>query len=284
MTKRLATIIAVGLLAVAAAVAQQRPAEASAPHEASASPAEASVVDINSAENRAINAMQEPQQAAPAPRQQQQPGGEPADGRVQLIINVLLLVVGATGLIVACVAKKDAANARSMARDELKALSTALQQHTEALESALRVMDQRLSQAEQGNAASLHRPPAASRAAAPHAASRPPRSAVAKVVYLTRPDESGRFMGASSRFERGNSIFQLSTTDGTTGSFIVIDDDEVNRLALMMPTENLTRACTGNNIQVSGGMRRIVTDAAGRAVLDNGRWRIVTPAKIHYEA
>ena len=240
--------------------------------------------DINSAENRAINAMQEPQQAAPAPRQQQQPGGEPADGRVQLIINVLLLVVGATGLIVACVAKKDAANARSMARDELKALSTALQQHTEALESALRVMDQRLSQVEQGNAASLHRPPAASRAAAPHAASRQPRSAVAKVVYLTRPDESGRFMGASSRFERGNSIFQLSTTDGTTGSFIVIDDDEVNRLALMMPTENLTRACTGNNIQVSGGMRRIVTDAAGRAVLDNGRWRIVTPAKIHYEA
>ena len=86
------------------------------------------------------------------------------------------------------------------------------------------------------------------------------------------------------RNERGNSIFQLSTTDGTTGSFIVIDDDEVNRLALMMPTENLTRACTGNNIQVSGGMRRIVTDTAGRAVLDNGRWRIVTPAKIHYEA
>ena len=69
-----------------------------------------------------------------------------------------------------------------------------------------------------------------------------------------------------------------------TENFIVIDDDEVNRLALMMPTENLTRACTGNNIQVSGGMHRIVTDTAGRAVLDNGRWRIVTPAKIHYEA
>lgn len=273
-------MIAIGLLVATAAVAQQGTAEASAPREASANPAEASVVDINSAENKTINAMQEPQQATPAPRQQQQP----ADNRVQLIINVLLLVVGATGLIVACVAKKDAANARTMARDEVKALSTAFQQRSEALESALRVMEQRLAQAEQGNTASQYSAPAVPRATVPRAASQPARSTAPKVVYLTRPDESGRFMGASTRFERGNSIFQLSTADGTTGNFIVIDDDEVNRLALMMPTENLTRACTGNNIQVSGGMRRIVTDTAGRAVLDNGRWRIVTPAKIHYEA
>ncbi len=281
MTKRLVTIIAIGLLAATAAVAQQGTAEASAPREASANPAEASVVDINSAENKTINAMQEPQQAAPAPRQQQQPAD---NNRVQLIINVLLLVVGATGLIVACVAKKDAANARTMARDENKALSTAFQQRSEALESALRVMEQRLAQAEQGGTASQHSAPAVPRATVPRPASQPSRSTAPKVVYLTRPDESGRFMGASTRFERGNSIFQLSTVDGSTGNFIVIDDDEVNRLALMMPTENLTRACTGNNIQVSGGMHRIVTDTAGRAVLDNGRWRIVTPAKIHYEA
>ena len=89
-------------------------------------------------------------------------------------------------------------------------------------------------------------------------------------------------MSASNTFERGNSIFQLSTSDGKNGTFIVIDNDEVHRLALMMPTENLTRACTGNNIQVSNGKNRIVTDTAGRASLENGRWRIVTMAAIHY--
>lgn len=104
-----------------------------------------------------------------------------------------------------------------------------------------------------------------------------------KQLYLTRPDERGVFMGVSAVFEPGNSLFELTTPDGRSGSFKVIDDADVHHLALMMPTENLTRACTGNNIQVSSGMRRIVTETPGKAVCENGKWRVSTPAQIHYE-
>ena len=103
-----------------------------------------------------------------------------------------------------------------------------------------------------------------------------------KRLFLTRPDERGVFMGVSRDFEPGNSIFELTTPDGRTGSFKVIDDAEVHHLALMMPTENLTRACTGDNIQVSGGKRRIVTEAPGKAVCENGAWRVTEMARISY--
>lgn len=103
-----------------------------------------------------------------------------------------------------------------------------------------------------------------------------------KRLFLTRPDERGVFLGVSAVLEPGNSLFELTTPDGRTGTFKVIDDADVHHLALMMPTENLTRACTGNNIQVSGGMRRIVTEAPGKAVCENGAWRVTEMARISY--
>lgn len=104
-----------------------------------------------------------------------------------------------------------------------------------------------------------------------------------KRLFLTRPDERGVFLGVSAVLEPGNSLFELTTPDGRTGTFKVIDDADVHHLALMMPTETLTRACTGNNIQVSGGMRRIVTESEGKAVCENGAWRVSEMARIHYE-
>ena len=52
--------------------------------------------------------------------------------------------------------------------------------------------------------------------------------------------------------------------------------------ALMMPAENLMRACSGNAIQIPSG-NRIVTDRAGEAEYVDGRWHVVVKAIIHYE-
>ncbi len=104
-----------------------------------------------------------------------------------------------------------------------------------------------------------------------------------RVLYMSRPDSGGVFMRSSSVFEAGNSIFRLVTPDGSSATFDVIDDENVHRLALMMPTENLTTACDGESIQMSHGKNRIVTDVPGEAVLDGGKWRIVRRAVIHYE-
>lgn len=104
-----------------------------------------------------------------------------------------------------------------------------------------------------------------------------------QTLYLAKPDSQGRFTRSSTGFELGNSLFELTTTDGVHGTFIVVDNADAHRFALMMPTENLTNACSGEAIQLSAGKTRIVTDQPGSALLDNGSWQVVQKAVIHYE-
>jgi len=103
-----------------------------------------------------------------------------------------------------------------------------------------------------------------------------------QTVFLSRPDENDNFVRATPNFEPGNSIYVLTTADGKQGTFQVIDDAKVHRFALMMPAENLMRACSGNAIQIPNGTR-IVTDRPGEAVLENGKWHVSLKAIIHYE-
>lgn len=103
-----------------------------------------------------------------------------------------------------------------------------------------------------------------------------------RTIYLAKPDSKDCFTRATDHFELGNSLFALTTSDGAQGTFVVIDNADAQRFALMMPTDNLTRACTGSGIQVSTGKTGIVTDTPGEATFDNGVWRITRKAIIHY--
>ena len=107
---------------------------------------------------------------------------------------------------------------------------------------------------------------------------------VPSVLYLSRADAGGVFLRHSATLLPGNSIFELRVnSDGATGAFSVIDDKAVMSFALMMPTQNLTTACEGSNIQVSGNAHVIVTDIPGIAILRDGKWQVNRPATIHYE-
>ena len=101
-------------------------------------------------------------------------------------------------------------------------------------------------------------------------------------LFMSKPDENDDFTRVSDTFEPGNSIYVLTTFDGQRGTFEVIDKPEVHRFALMMPAENLIRACSGNAIQIPSGSR-IITDRAGEAEFIDGRWHVVVKAIIHYE-
>ena len=103
-----------------------------------------------------------------------------------------------------------------------------------------------------------------------------------RILFMAKPDENDDFSRSSSSYEPGNSIFELTTMDGKSGSFTVIGKSEAQKLALLMPGDTLTRACSGNNIQSIAGKTKIVTDRAGRAQLQNGKWHIVVKAIIHY--
>ena len=204
----------------------------------------------------------------------------PETGNNALIIGALGLCA-ALGIALALAALYQIKKLKEEKNHEIAALKTALKQrneevgqHLKSLSAQLAQVEERLSRRVATQSVPQQKPKAA-----------PPQKpkAMPTEFFVSRADEGGFFSSVSSRMEPGNSIFRLSTADGVNATFEVICDAGVHQLALMMPTENLTRACTGENIQISAGKTRIVCDAPGTAKKEGNRWRIVKPAVIHYE-
>ena len=205
---------------------------------------------------------------------------EPEAGSNALIM-VAFTLCAALGIALALAALYQIKKLKEEKNHEIAALKTALKQrneevgqHLKSLSAQLVQVEERLSRREATQSVPQQKPKAA-----------PPQKpkAMPTEFFVSRADEGGFFSSVSSRMEPGNSIFRLSTADGVNATFEVICDAGVHQLALMMPTENLTRACTGENIQISAGKTRIVCDAPGTAKKEGNRWRIVKPAVIHYE-
>ena len=205
----------------------------------------------------------------------------PETGSNALIMGALGLCA-ALGIALALAALYQIKKLKEEKNHEIAALKTALKQrneevgqHLKSLSAQLAQVEERISQREATQSVPTQQKPKAV----------PPQKpkAVPTEFFVSRADEGGFFSSVSSRMEPGNSIFRLSTADGVNATFEVICDAGVHQLALMMPTENLTRACTGENIQISAGKTRIVCDAPGTAKKEGNRWRIVKPAVIHYE-
>ena len=205
---------------------------------------------------------------------------EPEAGSNALIIGALGLCA-ALGITLALAALYQIKKLKEEKNHEIAALKTALKQrneevgqHLKSLSAQLAQVEERISKREATQSVPQQKPKAA-----------PPQKpkAMPTEFFVSRADEGGFFSSVSSRMEPGNSIFRLSTADGVNATFEVICDAGVHQLALMMPTENLTRACTGENIQISAGKTRIVCDAPGTAKKEGNRWRTVKPAVIHYE-
>lgn len=240
---------------------------------------------INSADTAAAA---EQQPATPAAAPAPQVAAPDAGGSNGLILGALaLLSVAAIAVAIAALAKANAAKKKESLH-EFSALKEALKQRTDELDQHLRRLEERIAAAEQ-KMTTAQKVTAAPPRRATVAAPRLPKPAeqkpaAATKLYLSRADERGTFLAASARFEPGNSIFLLTVgADGASGTFEVIADAGVHQLALMMPTESLTRACTGTDIQISAGKRRIVTDAPGTANKRGGEWCVASPAVIHYE-
>lgn len=204
----------------------------------------------------------------------------PETGSNALIMGALGLCA-ALGIALALAALYQIKKLKEEKNHEIAALKTALKQRNEEVGQHLKSLSAQLAQVEER----LSRREATQSVPQPKPKAAPPQKpkAVPTEFFVSRADEGGFFSSVSSRMEPGNSIFRLSTADGVNATFEVICDAGVHQLALMMPTENLTRACTGENIQISAGKTRIVCDAPGTAKKEGNRWRIVKPAVIHYE-
>ena len=205
----------------------------------------------------------------------------PETGSNALIMGALGLCA-ALGIALALAALYQIKKLKEEKNHEIAALKTALKQRNEEVGQHLKALSAQLAQVEERLS---RRVATQSVPMQPTPKAAPPQKpkAMPTEFFVSRADEGGFFSSVSSRMEPGNSIFRLSTADGVNATFEVICDAGVHQLALMMPTENLTRACTGENIQISAGKTRIVCDAPGTAKKEGNRWRIVKPAVIHYE-
>ena len=205
----------------------------------------------------------------------------PETGSNALIIGALGLCA-ALGIALALAALYQIKKLKEEKNHEIAALKTALKQRNEEVGQHLKSLSAQLVQVEERISRRVATQSVPTQPTPKAAAPQKPK-AMPTEFFVSRADEGGFFSSVSSRMEPGNSIFRLSTADGVNATFEVICDAGVHQLALMMPTENLTRACTGENIQISAGKTRIVCDAPGTAKKEGNRWRIVKPAVIHYE-
>ncbi len=205
----------------------------------------------------------------------------PETGSNALIMGALGLCA-ALGIALALAALYQIKKLKEEKNHEIAALKTALKQRNEEVGQHLKSLSAQLAQVEERLSRRVATQSVPTQPTPKAAAPQKPK-AMPTEFFVSRADEGGFFSSVSSRMEPGNSIFRLSTADGVNATFEVICDAGVHQLALMMPTENLTRACTGENIQISAGKTRIVCDAPGTAKKEGNRWRIVKPAVIHYE-
>lgn len=124
-------------------------------------------------------------------------------------------------------------------------------------------------------------PVMASAASAPAAAAPSLRAArEPRTIFLGRVNKNGIFVRADRSFNPGASIYKLVTTDGISGSFAPVEDEQTWLAALSKPEEMLANGCAGRNLLQPDGMTEIVTEAPGMAVFEGGCWRVSRKARV----
>lgn len=108
------------------------------------------------------------------------------------------------------------------------------------------------------------------------------RQAAAREIFLGRVNAKGLFVRADRTMTPGKSVYRLTTTDGLTGSYRVVTDEEMVDTILDNPAEYLIGGCVAKDMDDTDGMVEIVTESAGTAIFEDGCWRVLRKAKISY--
>lgn len=110
-----------------------------------------------------------------------------------------------------------------------------------------------------------------------------PERRMPSVIYLGRANSRGLFVRADRRITPGHTIYRLDTRDGLVGTFHVVDEPEVTEVALNNPVEYLAGGCNAIDIEDTAGASRIVTENAGTALFEDGKWKVLRKSRIRYE-
>lgn len=104
-----------------------------------------------------------------------------------------------------------------------------------------------------------------------------------KEIYLGRVNAKGLFVRADRHAVDGQSIFKLTTENGTSGTYTLIQNPLIMEQALEDPGRWLAGGCIAKDMFDTEGYEEIVTETPGKAVFRDGAWRVEKKTRIRYE-
>lgn len=110
-----------------------------------------------------------------------------------------------------------------------------------------------------------------------------PNQRPTRTIYLAYANSKNVFVRADSIYNEDYSIFKLVTSDGITGSFSIIENPIANKLALSLPISILKNSCQSEDMHHDNWCKQIITENAGTAIFENGRWIVKRKADINFQ-
>lgn len=101
--------------------------------------------------------------------------------------------------------------------------------------------------------------------------------------YLPPADAGGIFGKAEREFRPGVSVFMLTTSDGITGTFDIVDDGDLIEEVISSPARTIANAVSARLPENPDEVTGIQTESAGTAVFEDGRWKVVRKARLRFE-
>lgn len=106
---------------------------------------------------------------------------------------------------------------------------------------------------------------------------------ILKVIYLGRANARNIFVRADRNIVPGSTVYRLDTNDGLVGTFHPVSIPAVFNTTLAEPEKWLAGGCIADDFADALGASRFVTDSAGTAIFENGYWKVLRKARIHFE-
>ncbi|MDE5790483.1 MAG: hypothetical protein K2H96_04555 [Muribaculaceae bacterium] len=110
-----------------------------------------------------------------------------------------------------------------------------------------------------------------------------PQPKVINEIYLGRANPKGLFVRGDRRPNPAHTVFRLDTKDGIVGTFRFVGTPEAFELASSNPLQYLAGGCVSENFEDAGNASKIITEAPGTAILENGCWKVLRKSKIRFE-
>lgn len=104
----------------------------------------------------------------------------------------------------------------------------------------------------------------------------------ATVYYLPAPTPDGLFLQASEREQIGKSVYQLTTSDGQNGTFILLDTPDAIATAMISVSTFIKPVCKVNG-PTAQFPRHILTEEEGTVTREGTGWRVARKAVVRFE-